>query len=68
VILILLGIVALGWQGVGYFTTHDTVAQFGPFSVQADRTHVVPLAPIVSGVAVVAGIVLLAVGLGKRAT
>jgi hypothetical protein len=67
-ILILLGVAALGYQGVMWITTRDTVARVGPVEVQADRQHPIPLAPILSGVAIVAGICVLIAGAGKRAT
>jgi hypothetical protein len=65
-ILIVLGVVALGYQGVAWITTRDTIARVGPVEVQADREHPIPLAPILSGVALVAGIGLLLVGAGKK--
>jgi hypothetical protein len=61
-ILVILGVLALGYQGVAYFTTRDTVAKVGPVEVQADRTHAIPLWPIVSGAALVTGIVLMIAG------
>jgi hypothetical protein len=67
-ILILLGVAALGYQGVMWITTRDTVARVGPVEVQADREHAIPLAPILSGVAIVAGIAVLIAGAGKKAT
>lgn len=67
-ILIVLGVAALGYQGVAWITTRDTVAQVGPVTVQADREHAIPLAPILSGVALVGGIALLVFGAGRRTT
>jgi hypothetical protein len=67
-ILILLGVAALGYQGVMWITTRDTVARVGPVEVQADRQHPIPLAPILSGVAIVAGIAVLIAGANRRAT
>jgi hypothetical protein len=67
-ILIILGVAALGYQGVVWVTTRETVARIGPVEVQADRERAIPLAPILSGVAVVAGIGLLIAGAGKKAT
>jgi hypothetical protein len=67
-ILIVLGVAALGYQGVAWVTTRDTVAQFGPVEVKADREHAIPLAPILSGVALAGGIVLVIVGAGRKTT
>jgi hypothetical protein len=65
-ILLILGVAALGYQGVAYITTRDTVARVGPVEVQADREHAVPLWPILSGVAIVAGIACLIAGANRR--
>jgi hypothetical protein len=65
-ILVILGVLALGYQGVAYITTRDTVAKVGPVEVQADRTHSVPLWPILSGAALVAGFTCMIVGAGRR--
>jgi hypothetical protein len=65
-ILIVLGVAALGYQGVAWVTTRDTVARVGPVEVQADREHAIPLAPILSGLALAGGIALLIVGANKR--
>jgi hypothetical protein len=66
VILIVLGVAALGYQGVALITTHDTVAQMGPVEAKADSTHAIPLAPILSGAALVGGLALLIFGANKR--
>ena len=34
-VLVILGVLALGYQGVAYFTTRETVARVGPVEVQA---------------------------------
>jgi hypothetical protein len=67
-ILVILGVAVLGYQGVVWVTTRDTVARVGPIEVQANREHPIPIAPILSGIAIVAGIALLIAGSGKRAT
>jgi hypothetical protein len=64
-ILVILGVVALGYQGVAYVTTRDTLAKVGPIEVQADRTHAVPLWPIVSGAALLAGVICLIAGANR---
>ena len=58
VVLIVLGIVALAYQGITY-TTHDKVVDLGPLKVDKKEEKTIPLPPIVGGVALVAGIVLL---------
>jgi hypothetical protein len=65
-ILVILGVLAFGYQGVAYITTRDTIAQAGPFEVRANRQHAVPLWPIVSGVCLFGGVILMAVSASQR--
>ena len=58
------GIVALAYQGFTY-TTRETVIDIGPIKATADREKTVPLPPIVGGLALVGGIVLLVTGSRK---
>jgi drug/metabolite transporter (DMT)-like permease len=60
VILIILGVVALAYQGITY-TTKDKVVDLGPLKVEAKREKTIPLPPILGVVALVGGVVLLAV-------
>ena len=60
VILIILGIVALAYQGVSY-TKKDKVVDLGPLKVEAEKKETIPLPPVLGVVAVVGGIVLVAV-------
>ena len=64
-ILILIGIVALAYQGITY-TTREKVVDIGSLHITTDRTKTIPLPPIVGGVALVSGIVVLIMG-RKRA-
>jgi hypothetical protein len=65
ILLIVLGVAALAYQGFTY-TTRETVIDIGPIKATADREKTVPLPPLV-GIAVLAGgIVLLVVGSRKR--
>src|SRR5919198_2830074 len=57
IILIIIGIVALAYQGFTY-TTREKVVDVGPLKVEAKREKTVPLPPIVGGVAVAAGLIL----------
>ena len=65
-VLVILGVLALGYQGVAWITTRDTVAQAGPFTIQADRQHAIPLAPIVSGLCIVGGVICMVAGASRR--
>ena len=61
IILIVIGIVALAYQGITY-TTREKVVDLGPIQVTADKTKTFPLPPILGGIALVGGIVLLVMG------
>ena len=61
IILIVIGIVALAYQGITY-TTREKVVDLGPIQVTADKTKTLPLPPIIGGIALVGGIVLLIMG------
>ncbi|MBI5186641.1 MAG: DUF3185 domain-containing protein [Nitrospinae bacterium] len=64
VILIVVGTVAFAYQGITY-TTREKVVDLGPLQVTADKTKTLPLPPLVGGIALVGGIVLLAMGSKK---
>lgn len=65
IILIIVGIVAFAYQGITY-TSREKVVDLGPVQVTAEKTRTFPLPPIVGGIALVGGIVLLLMG-GKKA-
>ena len=64
IILIAIGIIALAYQGITY-TTREKVVDLGPIQMSAEKTKTIPLPPIVGGVALVGGIVLLVMGRKK---
>ena len=64
IILIAIGIVAFAYQGITY-TTREKVVDIGPLQMTAEKTKTLPLPPIVGGVALVGGIVLLVMGSKK---
>jgi hypothetical protein len=59
--LIVIGIVALVYQGVTY-TTRETVLDIGPLHATSDKQHTIPLPPVLGGVAIIAGAGLLVMG------
>jgi hypothetical protein len=61
IILIALGVVALGYQGITY-TTKEKIIDIGPLKVTEEKTKTFPLPPIVGAIALVGGIVLVVVG------
>jgi len=57
-ILIVLGVLALVYQGIQY-TTKEKILDIGSIKISADTEKTIPLPPIVGGVALVAGIALI---------
>ncbi len=66
VVLILLGVVALAYQGFTY-TSRDTVVDIGPVHATAEHEKTVPIPPLVGLAAVAGGIALLVAGKRKPA-
>jgi len=58
IILIVLGVLALVYQGIQY-TTREKILDIGSLKVTADTKRTIPLPPIVGGVALVAGIAMI---------
>ena len=65
VILVVLGVVALAAPGFTFFT-RERVADAGFFTIDVSRPHTIVFNPIVGGLALAAGIVLLVVGLRAK--
>jgi hypothetical protein len=59
--LILLGIVALSYERITY-TTKEKIIDIGPLEATTEREKSIPLPPLLGGLALVAGIGLVAVG------
>lgn len=57
VILIVLGIVALIWGGIPY-TEREAVLDVGPVEVEAEHRETIPLPPLLGGLALAGGVVL----------
>ena len=64
--LIVLGLVALVYQGISY-TSRETVIDIGPVHATADRQRTLPLPPVLGIAAVAGGVVLLIGGVRKHA-
>jgi len=58
VILLVLGIVALAYQGITYKTREQAV-DLGPVQVTTETTKNIPLSPVIGVVALIGGIALL---------
>jgi len=66
VVLILLGVAALAYQGFTY-TSRETVVDIGPVHATADHKKTVPIPPVLGLAAVAGGVALLVVGMRKPA-
>lgn len=60
-ILVIFGVLALVYQGFTY-TTHKKVLDVGPIQATKEEHKTVPLPPIVGGLALIGGIVLMVAG------
>jgi len=65
IVLIVLGALALAYQGFSY-TRHEHVMDVGPMHITTETQDRVPISPIVGGLALVGGIALLVVGNKKN--
>jgi hypothetical protein len=61
IILIAVGIAVFAYQGITY-KSKEKVVDLGPVQVTAEKTRTIPLPPIVGGIALVGGIILLLIG------
>jgi uncharacterized membrane protein len=59
--LILLGIVAFAYQGISY-TSREKIIDVGPLQASVDTKKTIPLSPLLGGLVLVGGIVLVVVG------
>jgi uncharacterized membrane protein len=64
VALILLGIVAFAYQGITY-TSREKIIDVGPLQASVDTKKTIPLSPLLGGLVLVGGIVLVVVGTKK---
>jgi UDP-N-acetylmuramyl pentapeptide phosphotransferase/UDP-N-acetylglucosamine-1-phosphate transferase len=63
-VLIVVGALMFAYPMISY-TTRDKVVDLGPIEVTQEERHRIPVPPILGGIAVVAGLVLLFTG-GRR--
>lgn len=65
IILIVLGVIALAYGGISY-TREEEILDVGPIEATAERRETIPLPPILGGLALAGGVVLLIAGSRKR--
>lgn len=67
VVLIVLGVLALAYQGITY-TTREKVIDLGPLQASVDKKKSIPLPPIVGALALAGGVVMVFIGSRKSLT
>jgi uncharacterized membrane protein HdeD (DUF308 family) len=66
VVLIVLGVLALAYQGITY-TTREKVIDLGPLQASVEKKKSIPLPPIVGALALAGGVVMVIIGSRKSA-
>ena len=61
VLLIILGAIALAFEGISYTKRRESV-QVGPIGATITEKETIPMSPVLGGVALVAGIALVVAG------
>jgi uncharacterized membrane protein HdeD (DUF308 family) len=64
VALIVLGVIALVYQGITY-TSKEKIIDIGPFKAEVNREKTIPLSPVLGVVALAGGVVLLLFARGR---
>ncbi len=65
IVLIVIGVLALALGGINY-TKREKIIDIGPIQASAERQKTIPLPPLLGGLALAGGVVLLIVGSKKR--
>ncbi len=64
-ILVVIGIIGLVWGGISW-TREETIVDLGPIEAEAETRETIPVGPVVGGIALVAGVVLLVIPARRR--
>jgi hypothetical protein len=65
ILLIVVGVISLALGGISY-TKREKVLDLGPIEATAERQKTIPLPPLLGGLALAGGVVLLIAGSRKR--
>lgn len=57
-VLVIIGLISLLWGGISW-TREKTIVDIGPIEARSQERETIPLPPIVGGIALVAGAILL---------
>ncbi len=66
ILLIVLGIISLAYQGITY-TTQKKVVDLGPIQATTETKERIPLPPILGGIALAGGVALVIAGSRRKA-
>ena len=66
IVLVVLGVLALAYQGINYTRT-EKLLDLGPIHATTETQKRIPLPPILGGIALIGGVVLLVAGARQRA-
>jgi len=61
IILLVVGLIGFAYQGITY-TTREKVVDLGPLEATAEKEKTIPLPPLVGGLALAGGVLLVALG------
>ena len=64
IVLIVIGVIALAYQGITY-TSKEKIIDLGPIEATTTTQKTIPVPPILGGLAIAGGVVLLLVGRKK---
>jgi hypothetical protein len=65
IVLIVFGIISLAYAEIDYTHRH-TVFQLGDLKATDNQTETIPLSPVLGGLALIAGVAVLAMGRGDK--
>jgi len=65
ILLIVIGVIALAYGGISY-TKREKIVDIGPIEATAERRETIPLPPLLGGLALAGGVVLLIAGSRRK--
>jgi hypothetical protein len=65
IILIIVGAITLGYEGITY-TTREKILEIGPLEATKKTEKTIPFSPVLGGVVLAAGVILVVMGVRKK--